>query len=76
MQRMQSRLYLDDHWRHGRPMKKPHAKNKLTLNIETIRHMKQLTLQDLRHVEGGSGTCSGGQGGVCTSTALEVLCAR
>jgi hypothetical protein len=47
-------------------MKKAHAKNKLTLHTETIRHIKHLTVQDLRDVQGGSGTCSGEL--KCTST--------
>ena len=86
MQRMRSRLHVDERHRlgglirrapcmildPGGHMKKPHTKSKLTLQIDTIRHMKQLTLQDLRQVEGGSGTCSG----ACTSTAVDVLCAR
>jgi hypothetical protein len=47
-------------------MKKARAKSKLTLHTETIRHMKHLTVQDLRDVQGGSGTCSGEV--KCTST--------
>ena len=32
-------------------MKKSHVKNKLTLHTEMIRHMKQLTVQDLGQVQ-------------------------
>jgi natural product precursor len=35
-------------------MKKAHSKEKLTLNSETIRHLKDLTERELRHVQGGS----------------------
>lgn len=48
-------------------MKKLQAKNKLTLQLETIRHMKQLAMHDLGQVQGGSGTCSG----ECTSTKKD-----
>ena len=51
-------------------MKKRQAKNKLTLNIETIRHLKHLTLQDLGQVQGASGTCSGCDP-ECTSTKVQ-----
>lgn len=51
-------------------MKKSRAKNKLTLNPETIRHMKHLAVQDLRQVQGGdSRTCSGQAN--CTSTIAD-----
>ncbi len=33
-------------------MKKAHSKEKLTLNSETIRHLKDLTERELRHVQG------------------------
>ena len=51
-------------------MKRSNAKNKLTLNGETIRHMKHLTLQDLGQVQGASGTCSACDPD-CTSTKVN-----
>ena len=50
-------------------MKKVRSDRKLTLNPETIRHMKQLTVQDLGQVQGASGTCSACNPD-CTSTII------
>ena len=35
-------------------MKKQRSTRKLTLNTETIRHLKELTKQDLHKINGGS----------------------
>jgi hypothetical protein len=48
-------------------MKKLRSDGKLALNAETIRHLKHLTMHELRHVQGGeTHTCSGLVD--CTST--------
>jgi hypothetical protein len=51
-------------------MKKLRFDRKLRLQPEIVRHLKQLTVQDLDHVQGGSGTCSG-QDVRCTSTKQD-----
>ena len=35
-------------------MKKQRSTQKLTLNTETIRHLKEIPKQDLKHINGGS----------------------
>lgn len=48
-------------------MKKTHTKEKLTLHTETLRHLRELSTRDLRHVQGGTGDTHTGYWW-CTST--------
>jgi hypothetical protein len=47
-------------------MKKLRSNRKLTLNTETVRHLKDLTERELRHVQGGDEQDGTGSGFFCT----------